>query len=93
MPSTASVLYFRQEINKEVQNTRRGFNKKPVTGGLLQPIMPLTAVYSVGISMISRNKLVTNLKHQLFQKLCSLLNKNYQNQHFFRCPECWKLLF
>lgn len=45
MPSTASILYFRQEINKEVQNTRRGFNKNPVTGGLLQPIMPFTAVY------------------------------------------------
>lgn len=45
MPSTASILYFRQEINKEVQNTRRDFNKNPVTGGLLQPIMPFTAVY------------------------------------------------
>ena len=55
----------------------QGFQWKPVTGGLPPPIMPLATIYRITASEISRNKLITNLKNKLLQKLCSLVSKHF----------------
>lgn len=56
MPSTASVLYFRQEINKEVQNTRRVSIKSRLPAVycslscLLPPYIQLVFLWFLGIN-------------------------------------------